>query len=73
MGAEGGDLSSMDFAIVVAMTEDVIDLMRLDVKCHCHNLIPSLPLGKSSRCTWCGILKGAPQTFPLSLSKAGKQ
>lgn len=45
MGAEGGDISSMDFAIAVGTTEDVIDLMRLDVKRHCHDLIPSLPPG----------------------------
>lgn len=43
MGEEGGDISSMDFAIVVEMTEDVRKLMRLDVKCSCHNLIPPLP------------------------------
>lgn len=73
MGAEGGDISSMDFAIVVGMTEDVIDLMGLDVKCRCHNLIPSLPQGEASLCARCNILKGAQQTFPLSFSKAGKQ
>lgn len=43
MGEEGGDISSMDFTVGVEMTEDFIDLMRLDMKCHCHNLIAPLP------------------------------
>jgi len=73
MGAEGGVISSMDFAIVVGLMEDVMDLMRLDVKQHCHNPIPSLPQGEVSLSSWCSTLKGAPQTFPLSLSKARKQ
>lgn len=73
MGAEGGDISSMDFAIVVGMAEDVIDPMRLDAKCRHHNLIPSLPREEASRWARRAILKGAPQSFPLSLSKAGKQ
>lgn len=39
MGAEDGDVCSMDFIIVAGMTGDVIDL----IKAGWHNPVPSLP------------------------------
>lgn len=67
MGAEGGDISRMGFAIIVGMTEDVVDLMGLGLKCCCYNPTP-VSLGESFACARCDVFIGALQTFPLSLS-----
>jgi len=67
MGVEGGDISRIEFAIVVGMTEDVIDLIGLGLKYCCYNPAPCL-MEEVSLCARCGVFVGALQTFPLCLS-----
>lgn len=51
MGVEGGDISRIDFAIVVGITEDVIDLIDLGLKCCCYNSAPCLTEGSFTLCS----------------------
>lgn len=51
MGAEGGDISRMGFAIIVGMTEDVVDVMGLGLKCCCYNPTPCFTGGKLRLCS----------------------